>query len=75
MTDVDDLLARGIASGSLSNVLRHADLLAQSATELRNAQREYMADRGNDAKGRAVAQAAAFVDLTLARFAKARSEL
>jgi hypothetical protein len=42
-----------------------ADLMARDAELLRHAQREYMGDRGNEAKGRAVAQAAASLDRSL----------
>lgn len=50
------------------------DALAQACRELRTAQRAYLDDRGNDAKGRAVAQAAAFLDLMLAKWELLRSK-
>lgn len=39
--------------------------LRQVAGKLRHAQREYMADRGNDKKGRLVAMAASYLDAVL----------
>ena len=61
---------RGIA---LPEALANARLIAaapelvEACRKLRNAQRAYMADRGNEALGRAVGEAAAEMDALLAK--------
>ena len=45
--------------------IKQRDELAAAALALRNAQRAYMADRGNDKLGRAVASAAEVLDVIL----------
>ena len=51
----------------LATLTAERDALVEAASQLRQAQRDYMADRGNDAKGKIVGQKAKALDATLAQ--------
>lgn len=59
-------VVRGIIS-ELATVKAERNALVEAASQLRQAQRDYMADRGNDAKGKIVGQKAKALDATLAQ--------
>lgn len=55
-----------------ADYIRVGDALAAAARRLRTAQRAYLDDRGNEAKGRAVAMAAGDLDFQLAAWERLR---
>ena len=62
---VEGIAKDGPSASALVRLITALDRLEGAVRDLRRAQIAYLADRGNEAKGRAVAQAAGHVDREL----------